>query len=367
VRVGLVIYGSLDTLSGGYLYDRMLVDHLRRNGDRIEIVSRPRRSYLLSLGDNLSGLLQRRMERAGWDVLLQDELNHPSLFRFNRQLRKKAAYPVISIVHHLRSCELRPSWRNRLYQHVEKRYLDSVDGFILNSHTTRREVEKLVGAGKPHIVAYPGRDHLDSSITREQVTKRAESPGPLRIIFLGNLIPRKGLLCLLEALCRLPRESWQLEIVGSTDADRVYTRTIRRQIVKRDLGQQVRISGHLPNSQLTDRLARSQLLAVPSSYEGFGLAYLEAMGFGLPVIASAVGAVTEVVSHQRNGFLVDFGDVGALAQSINKLIQDRRLLLEMSLNALERHSDFPTWEQITSEIRRFLHALSHTRRIGRGH
>jgi glycosyltransferase involved in cell wall biosynthesis len=367
VRVGLVIYGSLDTPSGGYLYDRMLINHLRQCGDQVEIVSLPRRSYLRCLGDNLSGSLQRRTERAEWDVLLQDELNHPSLFRLNRQLRKRKGYPVISIVHHLRSCELRPVWQHRLYRHVEKRYLDSVDGFIFNSHTTRGEVEKLIGAGKPHVVAHPGRDHLDSTITREQVKKRAISLGPLRLVFLGNLIPRKGLHVLLEALCRLPRDSWQLEILGSTDADPAYTRAIHRQIAKGDLGQQVRTSGLLANSELADHLAESQVLAMPSSYEGFGLAYLEAMGSGLPVIASAVGAVAELVSHERNGFLVDFGDVGALGQSISKLIRDRRLLLDMSLNALERYGDFPRWEQTTSEIRGFLHAFSRIRRIGRGY
>jgi glycosyltransferase involved in cell wall biosynthesis len=367
VRVGLIIYGSLDTQSGGYLYDRMLVDHLRRRGDQVETISLPRRSYIRSFGDNLRGSVRQSLKLARWDVLLEDELNHPSLFRLNRQLRKRVAYPVISIIHHLRSCELRPTWQNRLYRHIEKRYLDSVDGFVFNSHTTGGEVEKLIGPGKPHVVAYPGRDHLDSIITREQVTKRAFSPGPLRIIFLGNLIPRKGLHVLLEVLCRLPRDSWQVEIVGSTDVDRAYTRAIRRQIVKRDLGQHVRICGLLADSELADRLAKSQLLAVPSSYEGFGLAYLEAMGFGLPVIAFAVGASREVVSPQQNGFLIDFGDVRGLAQAINKLSQDRDLLLDMSLNALDRYSHFPTWERTASQIRRFLHALSHSRTIRRGY
>jgi glycosyltransferase involved in cell wall biosynthesis len=367
VRVGLVIYGSLDTLSGGYLYDRMLVDYLRRSGDQVEIVSLPRRSYLRSLGDDFSGSLRRRLEQGRYDFLLQDELNHPSLFRINRRLRKKVAYPVITIVHHLRSCELRPAWQGRFYRQVERRYLDSVDGFIFNSQTTRGEVEKLVGAGKPHVVAYPGRDHFSSTITREQVKERADSPGPLRIIFLGNLIPRKGLHVLLQALCRLPRDSWKLEIVGSTDVDRAYARTIRRQIARAGLGQHVRLSGLLTDSQLADRLSKSQLLTVPSSYEGFGLAYLEAMGFGLPVITSTAGAAPEVISHQRNGFLADFGDVGALAQSIERLTKDRHLLLEMSLNALERYGDFPTWEQTASEIRGFLLRLSDTGRSVRGH
>jgi hypothetical protein len=60
MRVGLLIYGSLDTISGGYLYDCKLVEHLRQQGDQVEIISLPWRNYLRHLGDNLSsGLLQR--------------------------------------------------------------------------------------------------------------------------------------------------------------------------------------------------------------------------------------------------------------------------------------------------------------------
>jgi hypothetical protein len=72
MRVGLVIYGSLDTLSGGYLYDRMLVRHLQANGDQVEIVSLPWRYFLAHLGDNISAALYRRLRSLQVDVLLQD-------------------------------------------------------------------------------------------------------------------------------------------------------------------------------------------------------------------------------------------------------------------------------------------------------
>ena len=86
MRVGLVIYGGLETVSGGYLYDRMLVRHLRARGDSVEIVSLPWRDYARHLGDNLSAALYRRLRDGAWDVLLQDELNHPSLVAVNRRL-----------------------------------------------------------------------------------------------------------------------------------------------------------------------------------------------------------------------------------------------------------------------------------------
>jgi hypothetical protein len=98
VRVGLVIYGSLETISGGYLYDRILVEHLRHQGHRVVIFSLPWRTYARHLGDNLSRPLMRQLREASLDVLLQDELNHPSLFWLNRRLRDHVRYPIIGIV-----------------------------------------------------------------------------------------------------------------------------------------------------------------------------------------------------------------------------------------------------------------------------
>ena len=129
MRIGLLIYGPLETLSGGYLYDRKLVDYLLRQGDQVEVISLPWRNYLRHLGDNLSRSLLRDLEQQRLDILLQDELNHPSLFYLNHRLKRRTSYPVISIVHHLLSSEDRPAWQNRLYEFIERRYLSSVDGF----------------------------------------------------------------------------------------------------------------------------------------------------------------------------------------------------------------------------------------------
>ncbi len=114
MRLALLIYGSLETISGGYLYDRMLVEYLQRQGDQVEIISLPWRNYARHLCDNLARSLFKQLDQLRVDVLLQDELNHPSLFWVNRRL--DGAVPIVSIVHHLRSSELRPSWQNAFYR-----------------------------------------------------------------------------------------------------------------------------------------------------------------------------------------------------------------------------------------------------------
>ena len=173
MRVGLLIYGSLDTLSGGYLYDRKLVQHLRDAGDEVEIISIPWRNYAAHLPDNFSVSLLRRLLGARVDVLVQDELNHPSLFWLNQKLRRKIDTPLVSIVHHLRSSELRPAWQNSLYRIPEAAYLRSMDAYIFNSQTTRGVVDATIGETRPHVVAFPAGDRLNPQISDEEIVELA--------------------------------------------------------------------------------------------------------------------------------------------------------------------------------------------------
>ncbi len=352
MHLGLVIYGSLATLSGGYLYDRRLVAHLRRAGDDVEIISLPWRSYAQHLADNLSAVLTARLRAGRFDALLQDELNHPSLFWINRALRGR--YPLLSIVHHLRSSELRPAWQNFFYRRVERRYLTSVDGFIFNSQTTRAAVEALVGDRRPAVVAYPGGDYLTPTVGPDDIRARAGQPGPLRLLFVGNLIPRKGLHTLLSALAHIPKGEWRLEIEGGLAADARYAQSIRRQIERDGLAASVSLRGPLAGAELAAEFARAHVLAVPSTYEGFGIVYLEGMGFGLPAIATTAGAAGEIITHGENGWLIPPGDAWALADGIRLLTQDRERLSAMSLAARQRSDRHPSWQASAEKIRGFV-------------
>jgi glycosyltransferase involved in cell wall biosynthesis len=357
VHVGLLIYGSLDTISGGFVYDRHLVRYLQEQGDRVEIIGLPWRRYGLSLLDNLNSGLRRRLEQAAFDVLLQDELVHPACFWFNPRLRPRITYPIIAIVHHLRCRERRPAWQNRLYRWVERSYLASVDGFICVSRTTQKDVEELVGRDRPLVVASPGRDGLPGAVTPEEIKARAIAPGPVQLLFVGNLIPRKGLHTLLRALARLPAADWRLTVAGSLEMDPAYVKAIRRQIQDAGLSPRVSLLGALPSRELAAYGAASHLLAVPSSYEGFGIVYLEGMHFGLPAIATTAGAARELIRHGHNGFLVPPGDPAALARCLESLLTDRGRLLEMSLAAQQSAAAHPTWNQSAARVRAFVQSL----------
>ena len=344
MKIGLIIYGSLETLSGGYLYDRKLVEYLRAQGDTVEIISLPWRNYPAHLLDNFHFRLP-----SGVDILIQDELNHPSLILANQG---KHLYPVISLVHHLRCSELRPDWQNVFYRWVEKKYLQSVDGFIFNSMTTEQVVDNLLEERKSNIVAYPPTDRFGEPIPEHEIIERAKS-AELRILFLGNVIYRKGLHTLLEAVKDL-KSKINIDVVGGLDSEPGYAKQIQKFIIANHLSSFVFLHGSLDKEQLIDKLKQAHVLVVPSSYEGFGIVYLEGMCFGLPAIGTTAGAAGEIISDGVDGFLIEPGDTDLLATKLKSLHEKRESLIQMSLAARSRYLHQPKWEETANQIREFL-------------
>ena len=347
MKIGLIIYGSLDTLSGGYMYDCMLVEYLRAQGDTVEIISLPWRNYISHLTDNFTFKLPPDL-----DILIQDELNHPSLIHANR---RPHPYPIISLVHHLRCSELRPQWQNNIYRVAEKKYLGSVDGFIFNSETTKGVVNKLMGNDLPSVVAFPPTDRFGEAMTESDIEERSKRK-ELHILFLGNVIERKGLHTLLQAVRRSTFDL-RLDIIGGMTAEPEYAKSIQTYITNNDLSSFVFLHGALNNQPLIDKLKSADILVVPSSYEGFGIVYLEGMGFGLPAIGTTLGAASEVIKDGVTGFLIQPGDAHSLAEKLQLLSERRDLLLKMSLAARSRYQRQPKWNQTAGQIREFLHSF----------
>ena len=347
MKLGLIIYGSLNMLSGGYLYDRKLVEYLRIHGDTVEIISLPWRNYAAHLTDNISFKLP-----GNFDILIQDELNHPSLIAANLG---KHPCPVVSIVHHLRCSELRPEWQYELYRVLERKYLQSVDGFIFNSQTTKRVVNGLTKNSKPGVVANPPTDRFGEAISEKEIKARAIQ-NPLRILFLGNIIERKGLHILLEALRPLTFDL-KLDVVGSLTTDLNYAKQMQEFVMASGLSSIVKFQSSLDNEPLKQKLQQAHILIVPSSYEGFGIVYLEGMCFGLPAIGTTAGAAGEIIEHGKTGYLIETGDSVTLATYISQLASDRNLLTQLSLNARERYIQQPPWNETANQIRTFLRSM----------
>lgn len=196
MRIGLLVYGEMETLSGGYLYNRKLVSYLHSQGDQVEIISLPLRSYLRDLGDNLSNFCLEQIA-ADIDILIQDAMVHPSVFLMNRRLTRQVEVPVVTLVHLLTSFDHHPWYGAWFYRAIERRYLLSVEGIIANSQTTLTQArELLLTRLPPRCIAVPAGDNFPKvTIDLDAVSQRALPPLPIENTGRGQCHPPQGFAC----------------------------------------------------------------------------------------------------------------------------------------------------------------------------
>ncbi|ADD07062.1 putative glycosyltransferase, type 1 [Natrialba magadii ATCC 43099] len=353
MNIGLVVPGDLDQCSGGYRYDRKLVSSLESRGDDVTVCS---------LSDGEPTLNQP------FDVLLQDELCSPTLVDRNAALEKPGA--IVALVHLLKHPAFRSSAdqkhernheRKRDHDHERKRdrrYLESVDAAVCTSEFTREQVSTIVTTDLPTHVAPPAGRQPTPPPSPDDVVQRART-GSLRLVFVGNVIPRKNVETLLDALSHIDRTvDWTLTIVGDDAAKPDYTRQIRDQRTTTGLADRVSFSGPVTDDVLESILACSHVLVVPSRYESFGMVYLEAMEAGVVPIASSVGGASEFVSDGTNGFVVDPEDTERIATIVSDLAHDRERLASLATAALRTADAHPSWETTFEKLRAFLLEIS---------
>jgi glycosyltransferase involved in cell wall biosynthesis len=158
--------------------------------------------------------------------------------------------------------------------------------------------------------------------------------GQVRITFLGKLGPNKGTPLLLEALARLRgRNDWTATIAGNgaVKDGRAFAAGL-------GIAERVSFPGWLDGLSVAKQLSQTDIFVLPSLSEGLPMAILEAFAWGIPVIATPVGCVPEVVEHDRNGLIVPVGDIGGLAQALQRLIQDPMLRRTLGNMARQDHA-----------------------------
>lgn len=169
------------------------------------------------------------------------------------------------------------------------------------------------------------------------------------LLTIANLEPKKGHIFLLEALSKLKNKGYgfKMFIVGSgKEANR-----LEDEIKNRDLKNEVLLMGRIRN--LSDLLSAADVFILPSLWEGLPNALLEAMSAGLPVIATRVGGIPEVLTDGETGILVDPKDSGALAGAIERLLRDEKLRAVLSRNAQEYTKKYFDIKNTVVELDRF--------------
>jgi glycosyltransferase involved in cell wall biosynthesis len=334
LRIGLVIYGGLDLVSGGFLYDRQVVRGLRALGHEVEVVALPWRRFGGALAENLEPW------PAGLDhceVIVEDQLVHPAVFARHQRLRA----PIVALVHNLSCPPGAPA--AALPAAVERRYFATVNGVIAVCANTLAEVRALA---RPlsGVVARAGGDHVRPAPPRA-------GDGRLRVLFVGTVMPHKGLHRLLDALAPLPRERWTLDVVGSLTADPHHAALMQARAP-----DNVRFHGELGGDALWERHRAADVFALPSDREAYSLACLEALAFGLPVLVTERGGMGEMITGPE-GLTLPPDRTERWTEALTRLWREPSSRAAMSDAARARHAAHGSWHQTAVVIAGYLRDL----------
>jgi glycosyltransferase involved in cell wall biosynthesis len=152
-----------------------------------------------------------------------------------------------------------------------------------------------------------------------------------RALFVGWVLPAKGVSELCEAWSKVKPNGWTLEIVGPVED------SYKAQLQAQSPSDSIEFTGLLPHAQTMDRMANCDLFLLPSYTEGFPNAVVEAMALGRPIVATTVGAIPEMLDGEA-GILIERRNADQLATAIRLLTGDRELSSQLGLRAGKRAS-----------------------------
>jgi len=342
-----LIPGDMQRQTGGSLYNKKLAEGLTERGFRLELATLPDLPYLagLAVGMVIAPLILIRLAIRKYDVVIEDGWAHPTTFAFNLVCWLTGRVRLVMIVHQVRCRATKPPLRFivRMFERIalrSARLIVTVSDFISS------EVERLVGSNERIALARPGSALLPDT----ECMPEESGDEPLRLLFVGNCTPVKGLDHLIEALTLLRDIHLRLDIVGDVSFEPRYYKRLARRAKALGMTERVTFHGAISHEVLGRFYSRADIFTFPSLYEGYGIVLAEAMQAGLPIVATRIGPVNEIVRKEENALLVPPADSTALAGAIRRLAIDPILRVSFGRRSRELAGSLPTWKETCDSV-----------------
>ncbi|RIA55020.1 glycosyltransferase family 4 protein [Dichotomicrobium thermohalophilum] len=338
IAAAFAIPGDLNAPTGGYAYARRILPLLCDHGVTARHLALPGGfpfpddAALQAAGDALAAI-------PASEVALVDGLAFGAL---PESVIARIAAPLVALVHHPLGLEtgLSPEESARLIE-TERRALARARRVVATSETTAETLRADFDVPAERLsVAIPGTERA------ERAAGGGEVP---HLLGVGAVVPRKGFDVLVAALAELADRPWRCTIAGSLDRDPATAAALRAQIERFGLSERITLSGALEPAALDDVYRSADIFVLPSRYEGYGMAFTEAMARGLPVVAAAAGAVPATVPPEA-GVLVPPDDPAALAEALRKLLDDPAERLALSDAAFAHARGLPSWDDTARRV-----------------
>jgi glycosyltransferase involved in cell wall biosynthesis len=340
--VYFAIPGDIETRNGGMIYDRRVMEGLREDGWWVEHLAWPG-SFPFPNEVDRDAVDDSLAAVPDGALVMIDNLALGVLSGLAR--REARRLRLVALVHHPLALEtgLSPNIAAVMAQ-SERDALACCRAVIVTSRTTAAIVEGAFGVLAEMItVATPGVE-IDPHPPRD-----ARAPGPVRILAMGSVTPRKAHDVLVAALASLQHLDWTCVIAGGLTQDPDTAEALKRQIVDLDLVDRIAVVGEVSQTEGAALFAQADIFALASLYEGYGMVFAEALAHGLPIVATTGGAIPEVIPPGA-GLLVPPGDAAAFAEALGRLIAQPQARDDLAAGARAAGEQFTDWTVTVAQI-----------------
>jgi glycosyltransferase involved in cell wall biosynthesis len=343
-RAAFVVPGDLATPTGGYTYDRHIIAGLRTLGWDIAVhdigdsFPRPSVEVRAAARRCLAAL-------AGECPIVIDGLAFGVLAAEARALTTQCRF--IALVHHPLALETGLNAAEAaVFAAGEKAALAFARHVIVTSPSTARALTADYAVAPERIsVVRPG---VDRAVVMQQVRQ-----GPIDLLAVGSVVPRKGYDVLVAALGEISDLDWHMTIAGDRSRSLATAAALDAEIARLGLTERITFAGAVAPERLGTLYDAADIFVLPSRFEGYGMAYAEAIAHGVPVIGTRAGAVPDTVPEAA-GVLIPPDDVGALVSVLRNLIENPAERARLAAGTRAAALAYPTW---TDSAQLFAHAL----------
>lgn len=334
MHILFVIPGDINLPTGGYRYDREIINAWQNSGVDVTLIN-INGNYPFPTNADKQTALNKIAELPKADIAVVDGLLGGASPEFMQALSK--VLPTVALIHHPLCLE------NGLDEETAKTLESSelaglafTSGIITTSPATTLTVSNLFEYNKDKIhTVLPGVERGETS--------KGSNNSTVNLLCVGSIIERKGHKDLLLALSELTKLDWHLDCIGSTDFDAALFVELKQILETKQLTNKVTFHGSVSEEAILNGYTKADVFVLPSLFEGYGMAYAEAIVRGLPVIGTTAGAIPDTVP-KTCGILVEPSNIQSLRQALQKMIMDKELRNQYHEAAIKAELSFPTWE-----------------------
>jgi glycosyltransferase involved in cell wall biosynthesis len=260
---------------------------------------------------------------------------------------------TILIHHHFNFMTHHRGWLKRIHQILELYVIRKADGIIIVSPYIRDLYYKMGFKKQQMHYLEISFDHTNKPISNMQ------TPCSKKFLFVGTIEKRKGVDAIIDAVYLLKKKEnivVKVDIIGNILHDEYYA-TLTEKIRSYDLMEQIHFRGRVSNSELNHFYSSAYSFLFPTRHEGYGMVLIEAMSYGLPVIAYNNSAIPYFIKDGVNGLLVKNNDVEDLSEKMKCLWTNDTLRCQLSTGALEYFNKTRTYDDWNQDINNFINQL----------